>query len=322
MGGLCLTNRRAAILCALVVCCLVVSGPVEVKAEVVEDLETITIDPGEYHNVSLYLAQDEILYARFRITNGEGIYFFIVDQDGQDAIMNGSEPTTRYEEHTYPAQEARLNIVFFFATHDSTWYAWFSKVSGDPFADSAATIEGRVGRDIDGPVILETHIPDGPLTGTVEVSFSVRDDGFSINNVKLLANDTVVATLSSLDLSQTENISGSEVEGVLSWDTTRNENSVYVLKVVAYDTWSHTSESAGVLRTVNNGFWDYPTNRMIVITAVVLGVVLGFAWYNKVNNTRLYSYVKSWNRRNWIELIIIVSIILLLILAGSQPVIF
>jgi hypothetical protein len=291
MGGLCLTNRRAAILCALVVCCLVVSGPVEVKAEVVEDLETITIDPGEYHNVSLYLAQDEILYARFRITNGEGIYFFIVDQDGQDAIMNGSEPTTRYEEHTHPAQEARLNIVFFFATHDSTWYAWFSKVSGDPFADSAATIEGRVGRDIDGPVILETHIPDGPLTGTVEVSFSVRDDGFSINNVKLR-------------------------------DTTRNENSVYVLKVVAYDTWSHTSESAGVLRTVNNGFWDYPTNRMIVITAVVLGVVLGFAWYNKVNNTRLYSYVKSWNRRNWIELIIIVSIILLLILAGSQPVIF
>ena len=307
------------ILCAWVVCFLVFSGPGEVKADIVEDIESLTIEPGEYHNVSLYLTQDELLYARFRITNGEGIYFFIVDQEGQDAIMNGSEPTTRYEERTILAAEAQLHMVFFRVPHDSTWYVWFSKVSGVPYADSAATIEGRVGRDLDGPIILETHIPDGPLTGTINVSFRVRDEGFFVYWVELLANDTVVA--GTADYHQTLDINGSEMEGVLFWDTTRYENSVYVLKVVAYDAWSanHVSETAGVIRTVSNGFWDYLVNRQIVTASVILGTVLIFAWYNKINNTRLYAYLKTWERRSWV-IIIVVLILLVIILLGGSPV--
>lgn len=305
------------ILCALVVFFLVFCGPGEVKADSGEDIESLRIDPGEYHNVSLHLAQGEVLYARFRITNGEGIYFFIVDQDSQDEIMAGREALTRHNEQTYPAQEARWNLVIFIAPHDSTWYVWFSKVSGDPFADSAATIEGHVRRDIDGPVILETNIPDGILTGSIEVSFRVRDAGFFIDMVELLANDTVVATSTVLDFSQTHDINGFEAEGVLLWDTTRNENSVYVLKVVAYDVWHHVSESAGVMRTVNNGFWDYPTNRLIVTASVILGTVLGFAWYNKINNTRLYANVKTWERRSWVIIIIVLILLFLILFGGS-----
>jgi hypothetical protein len=312
-----LAKSRAVILCALVVCFLVFSGPGEVMADPGEDFESLTIEPGEYHNVSLHLVQGEVLYARFRIIDGEGIYFFIVDQDGQDAIMNGSEPTTRYEEQAYQAQGVQLKMALFFAPHDSTWYVWFSKMSGDPYADSVVTIEGHVGKDVDGPVILDTHIPDGSLAGTVEVSFRVRDVGIYINAVKLLANDTVVATLSSLVLSQTEDINGFEAEDILLWDTTRNENSVYVLKVVAYDVWDHDSESAEVMRTVNNGVWDYPVNTQIVTTIAILATVLSFAWYNKKNNTRLYAYLKTWERRSWV--VIIVVLILLFIMLLSPP---
>ncbi|MHA3963062.1 MAG: hypothetical protein AM325_005935 [Candidatus Thorarchaeota archaeon SMTZ1-45] len=311
---------RTVILCILVICCLVFCESGEVTADLVEDMELLTINPGEYHNVSLYFTQDELLYARFRIIDGEGIYFFIVDQAGQDAIMNGSEPTTKHEDYSYPAQEGRLNMVFFQATHSDTWYVWFSKVSGVPFADSAATIEGRVGRDIEGPVIQETHIPDGPLTGITNVSFRVHDEGFFIYMVELHANDTVVAT-SSFNCHETIDINGTTLEGVLLWDTTRYENSVYVLKVVVYDPLNHVTESAEVLRTINNGFWDYPTNRIIVTAGIILFsatlTVYSYAQYKKIRITRHYVKRKIIEHRTWLEIILILIILLILGLSSS-----
>jgi len=287
---------------------LVFYVPFEVKADVIEDFETLRIEPGEFHNVSLYLAQDEFLYCRFRIIDGNGIYFFIVDQEGQDAIINGSTPATKYKEKTYRAEDDQLNLVYFHVPHDSTWYVWFSKLSGVPYADSAVSIEGRIGRDFENPVIIDVNFPDGPWSGYIYVSFRIRDDGGLISKVELHANGTCVAV--EYDYSETHDISGVEVEGVIRWDTRRRENSIYAVKLVAYDVPGCVCESAEVLRIVNNGILDFETGR--------LGVAVGIMLLPVISTVVIYRHYKHrvmdrFNKhRTWLEPLIALGIALYL----------
>jgi hypothetical protein len=244
------------------ICAFLTTAPIPGMADTGEDFTSYRIDPGEYYFVPLELNQGEGLYSRFHITYGEGIYFFIVDQDGHDDIMGGGQAQTGYEENIYYADDGKWYYVSFIALHSSTWYVWFSKVSGAPLAGSSATIEGHVRKDTDGPLILDFVVPEGNISRTIEVQYHVRDLGFPIVKVSLYANETIVVSVD--DPPQEHYTNGFDVSGVLIWDTRLQDSGRFVLKVVAIDGLGHVGTSSTVTREVTNGFWDYTENWALV----------------------------------------------------------
>ena len=127
---------------------------VPVRANTGYDVD-VKVDSGEVKYYSFDLAEGNGLYGRFRINYGQQIHFFIVDQDGHQAIESGTAASTAYLEKTYDRNNGSWYSWRFIATHNSTWYVYFSKAFGAPVTAETVSLEGYVRQDTD-------HLPSKP----------------------------------------------------------------------------------------------------------------------------------------------------------------
>lgn len=228
------------------------------------------VDPGGRFHRSFELDGGMALYARFHITYGPGIYFFIVDQDGHDDIMAGTPASTVYREDTYSADDGQWYYVEFQVPHQSTWHVWWSKYSGAPSSDQAATIEGHVRIDIEGPEIIEFGANKMNLSGSTEIKFDLIDRGYPISRIGVFANDTQLLSIDEPDYDHY--ITGFRVSGSIAWDTAKWEDGTYVLRIVAWDSLGHRSESIQTVY-VKNG----PISKFVAMLLSYLPILITIA---------------------------------------------
>lgn len=254
---------------------------VPVAADPGESFTYMTINPGEHYTVNFTLAPGECIYARCRIIYGVGIYFFIIDQAGQNDLNSGHAPQTVYNETTFLANNSQWGYVSFRAPYNSTWYVWFSKATGVPLADTPVTIEGYVRKDTDGPSIVAFDIPWDHPPGVLEFQYSVFDQGHPIQAVKLLVNGTAVDTV--VNPEQTNSSAGFEANGTLSWNTWSYAGGLSNVTLVAYDSLGHSTSSGGWEMQVGNPFWEYAPYIFFWIPVAI--VVVAYMWKSRRQKT-------------------------------------
>lgn len=255
-----------------------------VAADPGESFTYMTINPGDHYTVNFTLAKGDCIYARCRIIYGVGIYFFIVDQAGQNDISSGHAPHAVYNETTFLANSSQWGYVSFRAPYNSTWYVWFSKATGVPLADTPVTIEGYVRKDTDGPSVEDFSFPlyDHP-TGVFEFHYSVIDQGHPIQAVKLQVNGTPVDTDTSP--AQTNSSAGFEANGTLSWSTWSYASGLYNVTLVAYDSLGHSTTLRGLYVQIANPYWSLAPYIVFLILLAIVGI--WYVWNSRRQRRRL-----------------------------------
>ena len=109
-------------------------GVDSVSATEVYNEENVLVGAYTTLAIDVVLEEDDGIGGWLRITNGDGIIFFIVDTVGYNQIQADGTAETYHALQDYAGAEAEWYYWNFEATHDDTWYIYFSNAWGTAHA--------------------------------------------------------------------------------------------------------------------------------------------------------------------------------------------
>jgi hypothetical protein len=254
-------------------CSTILTTQVDATTEYDED--DYVVPAYSTRNFAVYLGEDEGMAGWFRINNGDGIHFFIVDEFGHDEVQSTGSATTAYNIENYARSEGRWYYWNFVAPDTDTWHIYFSNAISTTYAGIEDEIDIIIRSDTEAPQ-LESMTPlPRLLTGEVTIDFKVVDDCFPVEKVEVYIGNELLETKINPNLE-----TGYVFEGSFTWSTYNWDNDNYTLYLRAYDTLGKMSAQLGVVEVeVVNGWLDYPSNRIILMFCILgfIGlIVIGY----------------------------------------------
>lgn len=196
----------------------------------------------------------------FRITNGDGINFFIVDQFGHNDIQSSGTAETPHIDEDYGISEGQWHYWNFVAPDTDTWYVYFSNALNTAYAGVGDEIDILIRTNTEGPSLISMTSLQGPLTGAVIIDFEVLDDCYPVESVELYIDDVLADTIVNSELDGRYMF-----EGSFTWTTYNWVNGNYSVYLKAYDTLGKMSEQLGFIEVeVSNSWYDNPMNIILL----------------------------------------------------------
>ncbi len=203
----------------------------------------------------------------FRITVGDGIYFFIVNQEGHDEIQESGTASNPQLESDYISDDGRWYYWNFITPTTDTWYVYFSKAWGTTFAGIDGTLDIIIRKDTEPPVVHAQNLPNS-VSGDIVIEYQAVDDCFPVEKVEFYVDFELIET----DYNPNTD-SGYIFDGQFTWHTTNWENGNYTISFRAYDTLNHASVHyvLGTTEVLNGDLGLFVLVGMTVI-------VISFSW--------------------------------------------
>ena len=138
----------------IVVCFMVLATSAElVSATEVYNEDDYSIPAYEVRYFSVYLAEGAGMAGWFRINNGDGIRFFIVDEFGHNEIQSTGSTTTACKVGHYPMAEGNWYYWNFVAPDTDTWHIYFSNAFGTAYAGAGDELDIIIRTNTEAPSI-------------------------------------------------------------------------------------------------------------------------------------------------------------------------
>ncbi|MDF1541226.1 MAG: Ig-like domain-containing protein [Candidatus Thorarchaeota archaeon] len=265
----CERHRRYRWYATLILCLITIIFfifPAHVDATELYNLNDHSINAYSLSYFPVQLSEGGGMAGWFRITNGDGINFFIVDSFGHDEIQTTGSATTAHKLADYPRNDGRWYYWNFIALDTDTWYVYFSKALGTTYAGSSAELDIIIRSDTIPPTITYS-IDSGTLSGDVIIAFSAIDDCFPIDRVEFYVDSALQATSSNTNLE-----TGYVYEGTFTWQSYNWQNGNHNLSLRAFDTLGKGSSYIFTV-TIQNELWDNPTIIFAIIAISLTAVV-------------------------------------------------
>jgi hypothetical protein len=221
---------------------------------------------------SVDLGENEAMAGWFRINNGDGIHFFIVDQFAHEEVQSQgyTSPENAYKIHDYPRAEEGWYYWNFEAPDSDTWYVYFSNSAGTAYAGIQDEIDIVIRTDTESPSLVSMTTLHGLQKGDVTLEFEVLDDCYPVEKVELYIDDVLTDTVTNTELDYRATFEGSFV-----WHTYNWENGNYTVYLKAYDTLGKASGQLGAVEVeVVNGWFDNPLNLLLLGVGIVCIIAL------------------------------------------------
>lgn len=238
------------------------SWPSAQATEIYNDSDVVVYNDSYVHR-SVFLQEDDAMAVYFRINNGDGVTFFIVDSFGHSEIAAEKEASTSYNKTACPRGDGGWWWFRFRAPDTDTWYAYFSKDYGTTYyTGSNAELDIIVRTETDGPSVeVKSSLPEH-ARGTVTISFTAIDDCYAIDRVELSIDGVLVQTVLGSPSSNT-------LEDSFAWASYNWANGNHTLSIKAYDTYGHEGIPFTAQVNVYNEWYDNP-----IILAVAVGIAM------------------------------------------------
>ena len=254
------------IIVLIVLSILLASCPKFVEADDVHNLNDYYLSAYSAAYFEVYLNENEGMAGWFRITNGDGFTFFIVDYFGHQQIQTTGSTLTTHKLKEYTREEGRWYYWNFIANDTDHWYVYFSKAFGTTYAGTDAELDIIIRKDTQPPSI-SVSIDSGILSGQVDIGFTVIDDCFPVKKVEFFVDNIIdpIKTILNPNLE-----TGYVFESNFFWDSFNWDNGNYTLYFQAYDLFDkHSTYSIKV--QIHNDFWHNPN---IVQGLITVGVMI------------------------------------------------
>ncbi len=224
----------------------------------------VTIDSNERYGYQVVLKQNETMVCWLRFQSGEGVYAYILNSTEYEASQ-WSQPASNHGTRIFENTSSLWQHWNFSAPYDDEWHLYFSKWSGEPYAESPCEIEILVGVWMSA-ANLQVVVTEGPFTGDFDISISLISRNNSIGWIEIYID----GILNVYD-SPPGDSSFMYVQRFV-FDSRRLSNGNHTLRVVAYDSIGSKLADWESQIQVENGFFDDSSNLLIVLLLYILVV--------------------------------------------------
>ena len=258
----------------ILVCFMVLATSTElVSATEVYNEDDYSVPAYEVRHFSAYLGEGAGMAGWFRINNGDGVHFFIVDEFGHNEIQSTGKATTAYKVNNYPRAEGNWYYWNFIAPDTDTWYVYFSNAIGTAYAGVGDELDIIIRTDTEAPSIQTSTVLIS-VHGTVEIGFTATDDCFPVEKVELHVDGVLIDTKINPNT-----VSGYVFSGTFEWRSFEGHNGNYTVSLRANDTLGKAGNYVfpGQVE-VANGWFDYPVNWIILFVGAVI-IIFALVYY-------------------------------------------
>jgi hypothetical protein len=222
----------------------------------------VTIDSNERYGYHVVLKQNETMVCWLRFQSGEGVYAYILNSTEHEASQ-WSQPANNHGTRIFENTSSLWQHWNFSAPYDDEWYLYFSKWSGEPYAESPCEIEILVGVWMSS-ASLQVVVTESPFAGDFDISISLISRNNSIGWIEIYID----GILNVYD-SPPGNFSFMYVQRFV-FDSRRLSNGNHSLRVVAYDSIGNRLADWESQIQVENGFFDDSSNLLIILLLYIL----------------------------------------------------
>jgi len=263
-----------------VICILIiVSIPLRNAAATDEyDLNDYTISAYSASYFTVTLSEGDGMAGWFRINDGDGIHFFIVDEFGHNEVQSSGSATTAYKIMNCPQNQGNWYYWNFIAPDADTWYIYFSNAFGTSYAGVADELDILIRSDTEAPWLQTfTSLPNS-VSRDVTLDFKCVDDCFPVEKVEFYVDGSLIDTRTNPNLE-----TGYVFEESFIWHTFNWVNGNHTIYLRSYDTLGKMSDLLGMKEIeVANGWFDYPINEALTVIGGVALVFVIVALYSKL----------------------------------------
>jgi hypothetical protein len=268
MNGITCSVGRCIVGLILVSFVVLAATTISVNATEVFNENDYPVPAYEVRHFSVYLAEDAGMAGWFRINNGDGIHFFIVDEFGHSEVQSTGSATTAYKVTNYPRAEGNWYYWNFIAPDTDTWYVYFSNALGTAYAGVSDELDIIIRTDTEAPSIQTSSVLNS-VHGPVAIDFTATDDCFPVEKVELYVDNVLIDTKTNPN---TE--TGYIFSGTFEWRSYEWDDGNHTVFLRAYDTLGKAENYHFPGQVVVANDWlDYPVNQTILFAAMAIVIV-------------------------------------------------
>lgn len=267
-------STRTCIVGLILVCFMVLATSAElVSATEVYNEDDYSVPAYEVRHFSAYLVEGAGMAGWFRINNGDGVHFFIVDEFGHNEVQSTGSATTAYKVKDYPRAEGNWYYWNFVAPDTDTWYVYFSNALGTAYAGVSDELDIIIRTDTEAPSIQTSTVLIS-VHGPVVIGFTATDDCFPVEKVELYIDGVLIDTKINPNT-----VTGYVFLGTFEWRSYEWDNGNYTVSLKAYDALGKAGNYVfpGQVEVAND-YLDYPVNWIILLIGAVI-VIFAVIYY-------------------------------------------